>query len=150
MAKTKKNRKKVLIDLHYKYSMNHFEEFYGESISYSSIEQESYIDLKEMAFEKISKDINFRKFGRENNVLTVKMDISESDYNSFVSILNNEKIDVEKTNESEDVKYVSFNFLHDFTITNLRDLTNEERIRFKKAIVEPEEEESLIEDDDLD
>ncbi len=48
--------------------MNHFEEFYGETVLYSEIEQISYIDLKDMVFEKINKNIKFRKFGRNNNV----------------------------------------------------------------------------------
>ena len=115
----------MLLDLHYKYPKNTFEEFYGYSIKYSEIEQFSYIDLKDMVFEMINEKIRFRKFGREKGILTVKMDVSESELEKFMSIL----------------KLEEFNFLHDFIVTNVRDLTNKERIRFKKAIVESEDEE---------
>ncbi len=144
MAKNRKGTVPMLIDLHYKYSINKFEEFYGDSVSYSEIEQTSYIDLKEMVFEKINRGIKFRKYGRNNRVLTVKMDIKPEEYDKFLSIFREEDIDKEATNNVElnpdgIVKYNRFNFLHDFTVSNIRELTNEERIKFKKAIVEDEE-----------
>lgn len=153
MAKNRKGTLPILIDLHYKYSINEFEEFYGDTVSYSEIEQTSYIDLKEMVFEKINRGIKFRKFGRNKRVLTVKMDIKPDEYDKFLSIFREEEIDEEATNDLETnpdgiVKYNRFNFLHDFTISNIRDLTNEERIKFKKAVVEEEEE--LVESDDVD
>lgn len=154
MAKNRKGTLPILIDLHYKYSINEFEEFYGDSVSYSEIEQTSYIDLKEMVFEKINRGIKFRKFGRNKRVLTVKMDIKPDEYDKFLSIFREEEIDEEATNDLEAnpdgiVKYNRFNFLHDFTISNIRDLTNEERIKFKKAVVE-EEDEEVVESDDID
>jgi hypothetical protein len=154
MAKNRKGTLPILIDLHYKYSINEFEEFYGDTVSYSEIEQTSYIDLKEMVFEKINRGIKFRKFGRNKRVLTVKMDIKPDEYEKFLSIFREEEIDEEATNDLETnpdgiVKYNRFNFLHDFTISNIRDLTNEERIKFKKAVVE-EEDEELVESDDVD
>jgi len=140
MVKNKKQTLAILIDLHYKFSMNHFEEFYGDSVTYSSIEQESYIDLKEMSFEKINRSIKFRKFGRHNNVLTIKMDIKIKDYELFLNILKNE--------ENKDLR---FNFLHDFIVSNPRILTSEERIKFKKVLsdedYEEEYEENFNEDD---
>lgn len=119
--------------------MNKFEEFYGDSVSYSSIEQESYIDLKEMSFEQISKGIKFRKFGRQGNVLTVKMDITFPDYELFLKIFRGECDD--------EVNRKRFNFLHDFEISNIRDLTREEKIRFKKS-VDPIDDESEDESED--
>ena len=128
--------------------MNKFEEFYGESVSYSSIEQESYIDLKEMSFEQISRGIKFRKFGRQGNVLTVKMDITTPDYELFLKIFRGEGNDKESDdNSGEEVKLNRFNFLHDFEISNIRDLTREEKIRFKKS-VEPLDDND--ESDDMD
>jgi hypothetical protein len=154
MAKSKKRETfPILLDLHYRYSMNHFEEFYGDSVSYSEIEQTSYIDLKEMAFEKISRAIKFRKFGRHKNILTVKMDISASEYETFLKIFNEEDIDEEASKRDGKTRYIRFNFIHDFTISNIRDLTREEKIKFKK-VLEPseeseEEDEDIIEDDDV-
>jgi hypothetical protein len=144
MTKNRKGTLPILLDLHYRYPMNRFEEFYGYSVSYSEIEQTSYIDLKEMVFEKIDKDIKFRKFGREKRVLTVKMDITPSEYEEFLIIFKEEEVDELATNDVDRnpngvVKYKRFNFLHDFTISNIRDLTNKERLRFKKAIVEEED-----------
>ena len=57
MAKNRKGTLPILLDLHYRYPINKFEEFYGDTISYSEIEQFSYIDLKEMVFEKINRGI---------------------------------------------------------------------------------------------
>lgn len=143
MAKNRKNTKSILLDLHYKHPKNTFEEFYGYSISYAEIEQVSYIDLKEMAFEKINRRIKFRKFGRDKGVLTVKMDVTPLELGEFMSILisggskerykGKVEIIIKETLET-------FNFLHDFIITNVRDLTNEERVRFKKAIIESDSE----------
>lgn len=136
MAKNRKNTKSMLLDLHYKHPRNTFEEFYGYSISYSEIEQVSYIDLKEMSFEKIDERIKFRKFGRDNGVLTVKMDVTPNELEKFMAIL-------EYSENNVIVGPKGFNFLHDFVITNVRDLTNEERIRFKKDVVEEASDDSV-------
>ena len=85
MAKNRKGTLPILLDLHYKNSINRFEEFYGESISYSEIEQMSYIDLKEMVFEQINRNIKFRKFGRYKKTLTVKMDILQKEFDEFLT-----------------------------------------------------------------
>lgn len=153
MTKNRKGVLPILLDLHYAHSMNRFEEFYGDTVSYSEIEQSSYIDLKDMVFEKINRNIKFRKFGRDNKVLTVKMDVTPKEYETFLSIVREDSIDEEETNDLDKnpdgiIKYRRFNFIHDFTVSNIRDLTNEERIKFKKAIVESEEEISEIEDED--
>ena len=147
----------ILLDLHYKFSTNHFEEFYGDSVTYSSIEQESYIDLKEMSFEQISRGIKFRKFGRLGNILTIKMDISSSDYELFLSIFREDEFEDPITGE---IKKRKFNFLHDFKISNIRDLTMEEKIKFKKTFdpmdedsdeaEEVDELEDIIDDGELD
>ncbi len=159
MIKNRKGVLPILLDLHYMYPMNRFEEFYGDSVSYSEIEQSSYIDLKEMVFEQINRGIKFRKFGRDKKILTVKMDVTPKEYETFLSIVREDTIDEEATNDLDmnpegEIKYNRFNFLHDFTVSNIRDLTNAERIKFKKAIVESEEEipemEEDIEEDDLD
>lgn len=153
MAKNRKGTQSVLLDLHYKYPINKFEEFYGNSVSYSEIEQYSYIDLKEMVFEKINRGIKFRKFGRFKKVLTVKMDVTPEEYQQFLLIFREEEIDKDATNDTDInpdgiVKYKRFNFLHEFTISNIRDLTNEERIKFKKDVVESEDEDEITEDNE--
>jgi len=144
MAKNRKGTLPILLDLHYSESMNKFEEFYGDGVSYSSVEQESYIDFKEMMFQMVG-NVKFRKFGRDKNILTIKADITPDEYELFLRILKEEEVDVEATNDidnnpEKETKYLRFNFLHDFTITDIRDLTNAERIRFKKNVEEIEEE----------
>lgn len=153
MGKNRKGTLPILIDLHYKNSANKFEEFYGDSISYSEIEQMCYIDLKEMVFEKINKNIKFRKFGRYKKILTVKMDILPSEYNKFLIIYGENEIDKRATddlklNPTGAIKYKRFNFLNDFTISNIRELTNIEMLKFKKSIIEDDED--LDEDESLD
>jgi hypothetical protein len=147
MARGSKTTIPILLDLHYKYSMNHFEEFFGDSVNYSEIEQSSYIDLKEMAFEKISRSIKFRKFGRHRNILTVKMDLSQSEYESFLKIFREEEIDEEASKRAGKTKYIRFNFIHDFTISNIRDLTDEEKVKFKKT-TEPDDDSDDSDDSD--
>ncbi len=145
MVKNRKGTNSILIDLHYKYSTNKFEEFYGDCISYSEIEQVSYIDFKDMVFEMIGNGVKFRKFGRENRVLTIKSDMTPIEYELFMKIVNNEAVDVEATNDIDlnpegETKYLEFNFLHEFTVSNIRPLTRAERIKFKKTTEEDEEE----------
>lgn len=148
MAKSRKNTTPILIDLHYKYSINRFEEFYGDWISYSEIEQVSYIDFKDMVFEMIGRGVKFRKFGREKRVLTIKSEMTTEEYELFMKIFNKEVIDEEATNDIEKnpegkIKYLKFNFIHDFEISNIRDLTKAERVRFKKTTEEDEEEKEI-------
>lgn len=147
MAKGSKTTIPILLDLHYKYSMNHFEEFFGDAVSYSEIEQSSYIDLKEMAFEKISRSIKFRKFGRYRNILTVKMDLTQSEYESFLRVFREEDVDEEASKRLGKTKYINFNFVHDFIISNIRDLNEEEKIKFKKTN-EPEDDSDDSDDSD--
>lgn len=132
------------MDIGYKFSMNKFEENYGEQISYSEIEQESYIDLKSMVFEKISRSIKFRKFNREKNKLTLKADMLSEELQLFKDILNNKIVDEKatgdkKNNPSGKEIYVKFHFIHDFAITNVRIMTKEDLIKAKKSIPEVEE-----------
>lgn len=87
MKKERKNTKTVLIDIEYNGSLNDFEEFYGENISYQEIEQESYIEFKNMMFEYVNQEIKFRKYGRLSKCLTVKAEMLESEINSFDDFL---------------------------------------------------------------
>ena|ERR1017187_2145425 len=103
MTKSRKNIIPILIDIRYQFPINRFEEFYGDNVTYAEIEQTSYIDLKEMVFEKVSRNIKFRKFIRENGVLTIKAEMLEKEYEKFLN-LRKEK---------------AFKFLHDFTISNV-------------------------------
>ena len=56
-----KNKIEVLIDLLYKKSMNDFEYWYGETVTYHEIEQESYIDMKEMLSNKVGSKFKVKK-----------------------------------------------------------------------------------------
>ena len=146
MIKNRKDTTPILIDLHYMYSINRFEEFYGDWVNYSEIEQVSYIDFKEMVFEMIGKGVKFRKFGREKRVLTIKADINKREYDLFLRIFNKEEIDLEATNDFNnnpkgEIKYLKFKFIHNFEISNIRDLTRAESIKFKKISADDEEDE---------
>jgi hypothetical protein len=148
MAKSRKDATPILIDLHYMHSANKFEEFYGEWISYSEIEQVSYIDFKDMVFEMVGGNVKFRKFGRERRVLTIKSEMTQEERELFLKIFNGEAINEEATNDKDknpegEVKYLKFNFLHDFMISNIREVTKAERIKFKKTTEEDEAEEEL-------
>ena len=88
MKRERKNTKTVLIDIEYELSMNAFEEFFGEHVSYSEIEQESYIEFKLMMFEHINENIKFRKFGRFGKCLSIKADMLEEEIVEFDELLN--------------------------------------------------------------
>lgn len=143
MIKNRKNTIPILIDIKYSHSMNRFEEFYGDGVSYSDIEQESYIDLKSMVFEKINPQIKFRKFNRENHILTIKADMLENEFMSFKNIMNetqvNQKVTKDKKNNPEgNIINDRFNFFHEFKISNVKIMTKEDLLRCKKIIPEDE------------
>ena len=117
---TNKKVVKILIDLEFNGSMNSFEEFYGETVSYQEIEQESYIDFKNMLQDFLGK-IKLRK-AREiskPNSLTCRLVINNNQYELFKSIYERKEIDKELSTE-ENIIYKKFNFLHNFRINNLR------------------------------
>jgi len=84
----------VLIDLRYHSSMNAFEEYYGDHITYQELEQESYIEFKEHIFESISRGIKFRKYGRIGNVLTLRADMLKLEIEKFKKILEKNDINL--------------------------------------------------------
>lgn len=146
MAKNRKNTLPILIDIRFYGSMNKFEETYGEHISYSEVEQESYIDLKSMIFEKINPNIKIRKFNREKNVLTLKADMLEEEYQLLRdiiagNIINKKATKDKKNNPEENIIKEGFNFLHKFVISNVKIMTNEDLLKLKKNIPLDEEEE---------
>ena len=142
MAKNRKNTIPVLIDIRYAYSMNRFEEFYGDCVTYADVEQESYIDLKAMVFEKIDLNIKFRKFYRENNCLTIKADMLEWEFKLFNDILNENIISKDKKNiYTEEIMHEKFTFFHDFIISKVKIMTKEDLLKCKKTLQEDEESE---------
>lgn len=146
MAKNRKNTIPILIDIRYALSMNSFEEFYGDCVSYAEIEQESYIDLKSMVFEKIDPEIKFRKFNREKNILTVRADMLDKEFKLFKDILDgniiNQKATKDKKNNpnGEPIKE-RFSFFHNWKISNVKIMTKEDLLKCKKTIQENETEE---------
>ena len=108
--KQKSEKKIYLADLQYKHSMNKYYEFYGENVPYAHIEQESYVDLKSMVFESVNPNIKFRKKCREGKVLTLKIEMSDSDLEKIIKI-----------NEEN-----GFKFIHDFKISNIKIYNEEE------------------------
>lgn len=100
------------MDLVYDGAMNQFEEFYGDSVSYLELEQQSYIELKGMLTTAIGK-IKFRK-AREivaPKGLTCKLEMSQNQYQKFIDIYN----------RSGDKKQSDrFSFVFGFKIDNVR------------------------------
>jgi len=82
----------VLIDLQYYTSMNKFEETYGDNVTYQDLEQRSYIEFKEIIFEKINDNIKFRKFGRIGNALTLKVDMLQPEVEKFKRMLEKNQV----------------------------------------------------------
>lgn len=112
---TKQPNISLLIDLVYGGTINQFEEFYGESVSYQELEQESYIELKGILVSEIGK-IKFRK-AREiitNNGLTCKLEMTNDQYDKFMDIYERK----EKGAKSP------FSFVYGFKISNVRIDTN--------------------------
>ena len=100
----------IKINIRYKYSMNKFEENFGENIYYSQIEQESYIELKDFLMTKLNRKIKFRKRGRDGMVLSLRADMYNSEFEEMLIII--------KTN--------NLGFTYDFTISKAELLTEEE------------------------
>jgi hypothetical protein len=92
MKRNRKGTKNVLIDLSYKGSMNEFEEFYGFSITYQELEQQSYIEFKDIMFKMIDEKIKFRKYGRIGPILTVRAEMYENEIEKFEDLINKNKI----------------------------------------------------------
>jgi hypothetical protein len=109
MIKDRKNTQIYFIDIKYKYSMNYFEECYGENINYSFIEQESYIDLKKMVSEMVSNKIKFRKFERNKMVLTLKVEMLEEEFEKLKYLIKEKRLKL----------------LHDYEISDIRNYKKE-------------------------
>lgn len=112
MTKSNKPNVNILIDLVYDGAMNQFEEFYGDSVSYHELEQESYIELKSMLTLEIGR-LKFRK-AREIAApkgLTCKLEMSQSQYDKFMDIY---------TRSQESRKPGTFSFVYGFKIANAR------------------------------
>lgn len=109
MVKDRKNTQVYLVDIRYKHSMNYFEECYGESVNYSFIEQESYIDLKKMISELISDKIKFRKFERNKMILTLKVEMLDDELEKLKYLIKENRI----------------RFLHDYEISDIRNYKKE-------------------------
>lgn len=115
----------VLIDLQYHLSQNAFEEFYGDHITYQEIEQESYIEFKELMFERIHKDIKFRKYGRIGPILTIKADMLKTEIERFKKMLEGE----------------SLKMTHNWMVSNITVITDgADSFKGKEVEVEAEEE----------
>lgn len=109
MLKDRKNTQTYLVDIRYKFSMNYFEEYYGDGVSHSYIEQESYIDLKKMVSELISDKIKFRKHERNKMILTLKVEMLEDELEKMRYLLKEGK----------------FKFLHDYEVSNIKNFKKE-------------------------
>lgn len=66
--------------------MNKFEETYGENVQYSKLEQESYIELKEMMVAQLKRKVKFRKYERNGMVLTIRAELTEKEHKKLVGL----------------------------------------------------------------
>ena len=101
MIDNKKND--YLITINYRLSLNSFEECYRDCVTYSEIEQVSYIDFKTMFFDMINKNVKFRKYEREGKYLKLKARMSKKDFETFEELNKENK----------------FSFIHNFEISNI-------------------------------
>jgi len=101
MTDNKKND--YLITLNYKHSLNAFEEYYRECVTYSEIEQVSYIDFKNMFFDMVNKNVKFRKYERDGKYLMLKARMAKKDFETFNELNKKNK----------------FSFIHNFEISNI-------------------------------
>lgn len=158
---TKKNELiSALVDLTYNGSYNQFEEFYGDHVSYKKLEQESYIDFKNMLSNFIGK-VKFRK-AREISLkhsLTCRIEITRKQFEEFENILTGNEID--KKLPSGKVKYKKFFFIHNFCVKNLRfeseeEIENQKKLKDKEKMKynsylyldDPLEEEEILDEED--
>ena len=92
-----------------------------------------------MIFEKINPNIKIRKFNREKNILTLKADMLDKEYQYLQDIVAkkavNEKATKDKKNNPSGSEVLEkFNFLHDFIVSNVKIMTNEDLLKLKKNI----------------
>jgi len=92
-----------------------------------------------MIFEKIDSSIKIRKFNREKNVLTLKADMFEKEYQLIQDILADKIINIKATTDKEknpEGKIIKekFNFLHNFIISKVKIMTQEDLIKAKKTV----------------
>lgn len=92
MKQDRPNTQVVLIDMQYFDSINAFECWYGDNISYQEMEQRSYIELKDIIFSRINRDVKFRKYGRIGQILTLKVDMLKWEIDKFVQMLKADDI----------------------------------------------------------
>jgi len=94
MKPSRKDTSIVLIDIQYNGSLNAFEEFYGENVSYQELEQSSYVEFKDLIFRKINKNIKFRKHERIGKVLTLRAYLLENEIRKISRILEKGEINL--------------------------------------------------------
>ena len=109
MTRDRKNTTVYLVDIGYNGSMNKYYEFYGETVPYAQVEQDSYIDLKSMVYDKIHEKIKFRKHERTGMILTLKVEMTDEEKKKFIYLLDEKK----------------FDFFHDYEIKDIRNFKQE-------------------------
>lgn len=92
------------MDIGYVSCTNSFESEYGFSINYSDIEQEVYIELKQMVFETINKEIKFRKHGRSSMILIIASEMNSGEFEKFKELYRRQH----------------YKFTHNFKLRNIR------------------------------
>lgn len=112
MVRDRKGTNVYLVGIKYKFSMNKFYETFGDAVTYAEIEQQSYIDLKQMIYEMINEKIKFRKHERDGMTLILTAEMTQEEYKK----LNN----INKKN--------GFYFVHDYSICKLEPFSKTEEL----------------------
>lgn len=92
MKSNRKGTKNILINIAYEGSMNEFEEFYGFNVTYSELEQRSYIEMKETLFKNINDKIKFRKHCRIGQTLTIKAEMYDNELGELIQLMEEDKV----------------------------------------------------------
>lgn len=101
----------VLIEIRYQYSMNKFEEEYGESVNYDQLIQETYVELKDIINKDFERKIKFRKHGpREGMVRTIRAEMYDNEFEKLSKTFSGN----------------SFSFICNFIISSVKKVTDEE------------------------
>jgi len=111
MKKDKGQIGNVLIEIRYQYSMNKFEEEYGDCVNYDQLIQETYVELKDIINRDFERKIKFRKYGpREGMTRTIRAEMYDNEF------------DVLKTTFSGH----SLSFICNFIISSVKKVTDED------------------------
>lgn len=113
MKKGKSPLQNILIEIRYQYSMNKFEEEYGDAVNYDQLIQETYVELKDIINKKYDRKIKFRKHGpREGMTRTIRAEMHEEEFNDLATSFSGHP----------------FSFICNFIVSSVKEMTDEDEL----------------------